>query len=383
MRSKFFRSIAVAGLLALAGCSENAGSDLVAQAGELVNPEISSDSEGGELPPNGGTDIFSSDDSTLPGESSPSGGEQFTDESSSSSEENSEQGGFSSDNGQQSSSSESVEGQTYAYGWAKGNPPVPTRGCGKQWNRVKSGSYEFQWSVGKRTIRIDIPDNYDNTKPYRLVFGMQCAGGWAGGVQQEGYYGLKPLDTEKTTIFVAPEGNGNWIPWAEADFKLFDELLADLQGNLCIDSSRVFSTGFSYGSMFSNSLAWYHQDVLRAIAAYETAERNIWLPNPRTYKGIGWMGVLGFDDTRCTPEMGRAARDSILISNSVNGQALYEQAEEAAPGGAHKCYDYKTVEDRFPVRWCTQSGGHIWDHKDPNQSESWVPEATWEFITQF
>ena len=98
MRSKFFRSIAVAGLLALAGCSENAGSDLVAQAGELVNPEISSDSEGGELPPNGETDIFSSDDSTLPGESSPSGGEQFTDESSSSSEENSEQGGFSSDN---------------------------------------------------------------------------------------------------------------------------------------------------------------------------------------------------------------------------------------------------------------------------------------------
>ena len=96
----------------------------------------------------------------------------------------------------------------YAFGWAKGNAAVPTRGCGKTWNRVKSGSYEFAWSKGTRTIRIDIPDNYDNHKPYRLVFGMHCMGGWAGGVQQEGYYGLKPLDTQKTTIFVAPEGKG-------------------------------------------------------------------------------------------------------------------------------------------------------------------------------
>ena len=262
------------------------------------------------------------------------------------------------------------------------NDPVPTRGCGKTWNRVKSGSYEFQWSKGKRTIRIDIPDNYDNKKPYKLIFGMHCMGGWAGGVQQEGYYGLKPLDTQKTAIFVAPEGNGNQAPWGQDDYLLFDELLADLQSNLCIDSSRVFSTGFSYGSMFSNGLSWNHQDVLRAVAVYETAERNIWLPQ-RQNKGIGWMGVLGLDDNLCTPEMGRAARDIILTLNSENGKAKNEQAQEAQRNAAHKCYDYTTVEERFPVRWCTQSGGHIWDHKDPGQQKSWVPETTWDFFSKF
>jgi poly(3-hydroxybutyrate) depolymerase len=270
----------------------------------------------------------------------------------------------------------------YAYGWGLKNAPVPTRGCGKTWNRVKNGSYEFQWSKGKRTIRIDIPDNYDNKKPYKLIFGMHCMGGWAGGVQQEGYYGLKPLDTEKTAIFVAPEGNGNQAPWGQDDYLLFDELLADLQSNLCIDSSRVFSTGFSYGSMFSNGLSWNHQDVLRAVAVYETAERNIWLPQ-RQNKGIGWMGVLGFDDNLCTPEMGRSARDIILMLNSEGGRAKNERAEEAQPYSAHKCYDYTTVEERFPVRWCTQSGGHIWDHKDPGQQQSWVPKATWEFFNKF
>lgn len=270
----------------------------------------------------------------------------------------------------------------YAYGWGLKNDPVPTRGCGKTWNRVKNGSYEFQWSKGKRTIRIDIPDNYDNKKPYKLIFGMHCMGGWAGGVQQEGYYGLKPLDTQKTAIYVAPEGNGNQAPWGQDDYLLFDELLADLQGNLCIDSSRVFSTGFSYGSMFSNGLSWNHQDVLRAVAVYETAERNIWLPQ-RKKMGIGWMGVLGLQDDLCRPEMGRAARDIILELNSENGKAKNEKAQEYGGSGPHVCYDYTTVEERFPVRWCTQNGGHIWDHKDPGQNKSWVPQATWEFFSKF
>lgn len=273
--------------------------------------------------------------------------------------------------------------EQFDFGWAKGNAPVPTRGCGKTWNRVKSGSYDFQWSKGKRTIRIDIPDNYDNQKPYRLVFGMHCMGGWAGGVQQEGYYGMKPLDTEKTTIFVAPEGNGNQAPWAESDYILFDELLADLQSNLCIDSSRVFSAGFSYGSMFTNGLSRNRQHVLRGVAAYETAEINIWVPQ-HSGKSIAWMGVLGLQDNLCTPELGRAARNTALKHNGPNfSDASGEKAIEYSGSGPHVCYDYKTVDERFPVKWCTQNGGHIWDHKDPGQTKSWVPQTTWEFFTQF
>lgn len=273
--------------------------------------------------------------------------------------------------------------ERYAFGWAKGNAPVPTRGCGKTWNRVKSGSYDFAWSKGKRTIRIDIPDNYDNNKPYRLVFGMHCMGGWAGGVREEGYYGLKPLDTEKTTIFVAPEGNGNQAPWAQDDYTLFDELLSDLEENLCIDSSRVFSTGFSYGSMFTNGLSRNRQDVLRGVAVYETADVNIWLPE-HSGKPIAWMGVLGLQDNLCTPAMGRSARDTALKYASAEGEdATKERAEEYPGYGEHVCYNYTSVDPRFPVRWCTQNGGHIWNHKDPGASESWVPRATWDFISQF
>ena len=280
-----------------------------------------------------------------------------------------------------------VKQPEYAYGWGLKNDPVPTRGCGKDTKldykyRGDKPYIEFKWSKGTRTVRIDIPKSYDKNKPYKLIFGMQCMGGWAGGVQDEGYYGLKPFDKNETVIFVAPEGNGNQAPWAQDDYLLFDELLAYLEGNFCIDSSRVFSTGFSYGSMFSNGLSWNHQDVLRAVAVYETAERNIWLPQ-RKKMGIGWMGVLGLQDDLCRPEMGRAARDIILELNSEGGKAKNEKAQEYGGNGPHLCYDYKTVEERFPVRWCTQNGGHIWDHKDPGQRQSWVPETTWDFFNKF
>ena len=159
-------------------------------------------------------------------------------------------------------------------------------------------------------------------------------------------------------------------------------MLYYLKNEVCIDTTRVFVAGFSYGSMITTGLSWSRQDVIRAVAVYETAERNIWLPK-QTGKPIAWIGVLGFDDTLCTPEMGRNARNVILKYNSPNGVAVYETPEEAARGGPHKCYDYKTVDQKYPVRWCTQSGGHIWTHTDPGQHQTWVPKETWDFFSRF
>ncbi|MBR6453942.1 MAG: T9SS type A sorting domain-containing protein, partial [Fibrobacter sp.] len=97
--------------------------------------------------------------------------------------------------------------QTYAFGWPKGNDPVPTRGCGKDTQLSKSGQFKFTWTYkGESTTRdvyYDLPNNYDKNKPYRLIFGMQCMGGSAQNVaRNENYYGMKPFDKEGTTIFV-------------------------------------------------------------------------------------------------------------------------------------------------------------------------------------
>ena len=280
--------------------------------------------------------------------------------------------------------------QTPAFGWEKKNDPVPSSGCGKDPQLSKSGQFKFTWTYkGASTTRdvyYDIPSNYDKNKPYRLIFGMQCMGGSAQNVARgENYYGMKPFDKEGTTIFVAPDGKCHenmCAPWEEKDYAFFDELLAKLESELCIDSSRVFSSGFSYGSMFTNGLSRNHQHVLRAVAVYETADVNIWLPEV-VNKPIAWMGVHGMSDNLCTPEMGKSARDTALKNASAEGKDATKEKAQESYSDTHVCYDYKDVDQRFPVKWCTDNAGHQWDHKDPGQWESWVPKTTWEFFTQF
>ena len=280
--------------------------------------------------------------------------------------------------------------QTYAFGWEKGNAPVPSSGCGKETQMSKSGQFKFSWTYkGENTTRdvyYDLPNNYDKNKPYRLIFGMQCMGGSAQNVaRNENYYGMKPFDKEGTTIFVAPDGKCHenmCAPWEEKDYAFFDELLAKLESELCIDSSRVFSAGFSYGSMYSNMLSRSRQDVLRGVAVYETADVNI-AATENTGKPIAWMGVHGMSDGLCTPAMGRSARDTALKNASAEGKDATKEKAQESNSGQHTCYDYKDVDERFPVKWCTDNAGHQWDHRDPGQGQSWVPQTTWEFFTQF
>ena len=260
------------------------------------------------------------------------------------------------------------------------NKPVPSNGCGKDLTIQKSGSFYFKFGNENRLVRYDLPKNYDRTKPYRLIFAMHPMGGTSLEMVNWEYYGLKYLDLEETTIFVAPEANGPF--WQEHDYRLFDYLLEKLENELCIDVSRIFSCGFSYGSMFTNGLSYNHQRVLRAVATFAPADKNIWIPN-HTGDPIAWMGVLGIKDDMCLPEMARSCRDTILKHNSQNGKALKESPVEVSNDGIHKCYNYKNVYDRFPVRWCTHKDGHIWDARDKDKLFSWVPKEAWDFFNQF
>jgi len=260
------------------------------------------------------------------------------------------------------------------------NIAVKSSGCGKNLNRPLSGSFSFQFGTQKRTIRYDLPKNYDKSKPYRLIFAMHPTGANSLTVVNWGYYGLKNYDTAGTAIFVAPEANGEF--WQEYDYRFFDYLLEKLEDEFCIDISRVFSCGFSYGALFTNGLSWNHQRVLRAVATFAGGDKNIWLPN-HLGEPIAFMGLLGLDDTINTPQMARSARNYFLKYNSQNGKAVNEVASEVTTIGTHKCYNYKNVYPQFPVRWCTHTYGHVWDPIDYGQHSTWISKETWDFFTQF
>ncbi|MBR6855765.1 MAG: T9SS type A sorting domain-containing protein, partial [Fibrobacter sp.] len=144
--------------------------------------------------------------------------------------------------------------QTYAFGYPLKNEPTPSKGCGKD-NTLKN-YFKFKGGGIEHEVYLDLPENYDKNKPYRLVFGMHCMGGSAQNVaKNEHYYGYRDKD-KKNTIFVAPHGYTDQMPWRCGDNKdhlFFDEILTYLNENLCVDTSRVFSSGFSFGAMYSNS----------------------------------------------------------------------------------------------------------------------------------
>ena len=262
-------------------------------------------------------------------------------------------------------------------------------------NEVQSLIYRTLYEKGEKLFDKAIENN--GTKNINVVvlgmgnYGTEMVKALAWFCQMDGYkltihaFDKDPYAESKFKALcpdlMSDKYNGKTKP-GETDYTMFDELLAKLQNELCIDSSRVFSTGFSYGSMFTNGLSRNHQHVLRGVAVYETADINIWLPEVEN-KPIAWMGVHGMNDGLCKPEMGKSARNTALKNASAEGKdATLEQPEEYY-SSQHKCYDYKDVDERFPVRWCTDDAGHIWDHKDPGQWNSWVPAATWDFITQF
>jgi len=287
--------------------------------------------------------------------------------------------------------------QTYAFGYAIGNDPTPSKGCGKD-NTLKD-NFTFTSAGIEHEIYLTLPENYDKNKPYRLVFGMHYMGGSAKNVAtREAYYGLRNQSGAKeNTIFVAPHGyttetdrsgketENPWRCYDDKDHIFFDEFLTYLNENLCVDTSRVFSVGFSFGAMFSNSLAQDFQDRLRGVVVFATMDQVIYLPKNKGLP-IAWMGTVGMGDELCTPKLGRSARDRILKNNGkpdADGNftdARDEEAEEYT-GGKHVCYDYKTVDPRFPVKWCTFDGNHTYNASD--DGKVWTTPTAWEFITQF
>lgn len=295
---------------------------------------------------------------------------------------------------------------TFKFGYALKNEPTPSKGCGKTSTLQKTRSVEngdrFEMNINgeAREYFITLPKNYDNKKPYKLLFAMHCMGSnaedfvhhYADQDHPSPYYGQQKLDTEGNYIFVAPRGDTDGMPWSmnsDKDHKFINQLLTTLEENYCIDTSRVFMTGFSFGAMVTNSMAQDMQDRLRAVAVYATADFNIYLPQNKG-KPIAWMAVHGKNDGTCPYDRAKnSALKRILKNNGkadANGNFTDASAEtpKEVGGSGHLCYDFTTVDERFPVKWCSWNGQHQWTAYDNgNWQNTWVPQEVRKFFEQF
>ena len=307
--------------------------------------------------------------------------------------------------------------EQFSFGYALKNDPRPSKGCGKNSTLQSTGTVEngkkYNLNVGgkNRTFFITLPKNYDNTKPHKLLIANHCMGSKAEDFVHHNpdydhptpYYGQQVLDKNGDYIFVAPQGNDNGTWNGKEDHQFVDEMITAMFDNYCVDTTRVFATGFSFGAMFTNSLAQDLQERLRAVAVYATADYNIWLPSAGTGRydaknlPIAWMGVHGKRDGVCNYDRAKtSALPRILKRNGkadANGNftdASSEKPQEFNGTAGHLCYDFKNVDERFPVKWCSWNGEHQWTAHDGSNTSTgqgwqntWVPDEVHKFFEQF
>ena len=288
-------------------------------------------------------------------------------------------------------------------------------GCGKNLNGIKTGYFKINVNGKSRDYAIDIPNNYDPNKPYRLFYTSHWFGGSAkdvvngtvsnGGAENWSFFGLKRVANQagEPAIFIAPSMNGStWdLSGNGADHALFSSLLNYAKTNLCIDESRVFATGFSFGAMMSYSLSLTHQDEIRAVATLAAANyvgnaNSPSIPYPAdSKKKIPYLGITGMSDGTC-PFIGNKDKKmgglyAALLHAQDNGcdiPAVPENIDHTNPGSkSHVVYDFKNCAEGYPVRYITFDGGHIAAPTDGQTNDdgkrTWAPKAMWDFFTQF
>lgn len=264
------------------------------------------------------------------------------------------------------------------------NPPVKSAGCGKA-TTVTSGKKTITSGGQQRTYIIDVPAGYDMNKPYRMFYTSHWIGSTSEAVRDQNYYFLKPLAqaANEPAIFVAPQADG--ATWQQKDHALFDDILGYVEENLCIDTTRVFATGFSFGGMITYSLSLNHQKQIRAAVGIAPANYNIWTPT-KTHEPIAWMQTTGMGDGTCPWVNGNSQTQGakyIAIEHGKDNGCMVPNDIPVWKSGAHVCYDVPGCRAEYPTKVCTFDGGHTNIANDPGTNKNWIPEESWKFFTQF
>jgi len=209
-----------------------------------------------------------------------------------------------------------------------------------------------------RTYVLYVPNGYDAAKSIPLIFAWHSSG--VTGAESRKYYKLEPV-TGDGAIIVYPDGlNGAWDLSANGvDMKFFDLLLESISNDYCVDQARVFSTGYSFGGMMSNSLACDRGNKLRAFAPMEGAffDGTKSCPTPVA----AWIAHASNDPT-VSFASGEAARDIWLKTNGCSTTTM--------PTTPSECVAYQCTKE--PVIWCVHTQGHVW----PN----FASKGVWAFF---
>lgn len=233
-------------------------------------------------------------------------------------------------------------------------------GCGRAQNAGLI-PYDIMVNGRSRHYQLYVPPGYDPSTPLRLVFTFHGLGG--DGNQIRAYLSLEN-DSAGEALIVYPDGRvlpgQGTTGWEEADLDFFDAMRAEISANYCVDPSRIFATGHSFGAYMTDTLGCRRGQVLRAVASVSGGTLGGACQRPLP----AWL-AHGDNDPTVPQSEGIAARDHWI---STNGCSSSSQA--TTPAG---CVSYSGCPSDAPVVWCSFAGGHY-------PLPSYTRSAIWAFF---
>jgi poly(3-hydroxybutyrate) depolymerase len=306
-------------------------------------------------------------------------------------------------------------------GGTSGSTAVGSNGCGKtstltfgavpneSGSNVGTGTggwLTIQSSGQTRGFSVRLPANYDMNHPYPLIFAFHWNGGTSDQLDTGGsngywwaYYGLQ-RKSNNGAIFVAPQGLGNgWPNSGGQDLTFTDDMVKLLEDNLCVDTTHLITSGFSYGGGMSYEIACARAKVFRAAVIYEGGQLS---GCDGGNDPIALWQVEGLTDTTVNMSFATPIRDRFVKNNGCTAQDPPQppQPPPYLSTGGHICTDYSGCSSGHPLRWCVSQSGHAPGPVDgtsdlynscatPPKSCSatcpctWTPDDVWAWLTSF
>jgi hypothetical protein len=214
-----------------------------------------------------------------------------------------------------------------------------------------------------RKFCTTMPKGYDNTKPYPVVFyGPGCG---ATGCEGSSFSSrtdiiyveaISSADAKGPNIVPLNGSPGCFQAGREStvdspELNYFDQVMAQVYSNYCVDKGKIFASGTSSGGWLSNYLGCARGNVIRGIAA---DSGGIPVAHPMCTGGAAAVEFPG-DSANLTDAMGNpigvaVARDLFI---KTNGCSMTPTTMSFA---GTSCQFYGGCSS--PVVWCNTGGGH-------------------------
>jgi poly(3-hydroxybutyrate) depolymerase len=202
---------------------------------------------------------------------------------------------------------------------------------------------------------LNVPSGFDNKTALPLVFALH--GYDMNNISLVDLYDFTAQSGNKA-ITVLPQGEGpepgttsHWgdqvlkSTWSTSSYTFIQTLMTDIEKRFCVDTSRVFISGFSMGGMFTNGMACDHPDWFRGFAPVEGGGS--------CSKAASKPAIIihqGTTDTIVGVSSGESTRNAWIKQNGCS-----DTGSAAFTG----CTSYSNCSQ--PVVYCVGSWGHTVD----------------------